>query len=83
MTSLERTVDAKCASELTGKICAQLDVDNSAMPELGDLNQARSLPVVDLVSQDIVMAACEGQPARNQQHEQPCVRQLIGPASES
>jgi len=59
MTSLERTVDAKCASELTGKICAQLDVDNSAMPELGDLNQARSLPVVDLVSQDIVMAAAK------------------------
>jgi len=59
MTSLERTVDAKCASELTAKICAQLDVDNSAMPELGDLNQARSLPVVDLVSQDIVMAAAK------------------------
>jgi len=29
------------------------------MPELGELNQARSLPVVDLVSQDIVMAAAK------------------------
>jgi hypothetical protein len=82
MTSLERTVDAKCASELTAKICAQLDVDNSAMPELGDLNQARSLPVVDLVSQDIVMAAANDSLPETQQHEA-CVRQLIGPASES